>query len=66
VSNPGGHLALQQDGRARVSEVMGHKGPVSFIGLGASGLEGPEPFYQSNVLQLSDGFTSRMIGIFCT
>jgi hypothetical protein len=26
-----------------MSEVMGHKGSVSFIGLGASGLPGPEP-----------------------
>jgi hypothetical protein len=43
----GGHLAPQQGGRAPVSEVMGHKGPVSFIGLGASGLEGPEPSYWS-------------------
>jgi hypothetical protein len=40
-SNPVGHLALQQGGRAPLSKVMGQKGPVSFIGLGASGLIGP-------------------------
>jgi hypothetical protein len=31
---------------------MGHKGPVSFIGLGVSGLTGPEPSYQSNLILL--------------
>jgi hypothetical protein len=29
-----------------MSEVMGHKDPVSFIGLAASGLMGPEPSSQ--------------------
>jgi hypothetical protein len=43
---PGGHLALQQGDRDPSSDVWGTKG--WFIkGLGASGLKGPEPIYQS-------------------
>jgi hypothetical protein len=38
-----GRLVLQKGGRAPVGEVMGHKGPVSFVGVGASGLKGPTP-----------------------
>jgi hypothetical protein len=39
--------------KGSVSEVMGYKGPVSFIGLGASELTGPEPSYQSNLVPLA-------------
>jgi hypothetical protein len=43
---PGGHLALLQGGRAPLRDVWGTEG--RFIkGLGASGLESPEPIYLS-------------------
>jgi hypothetical protein len=51
VSNPGGHLALQQGGRAPMIDVGGTKG--RFVkGLGASELTGPEPTYQSVYLSV--------------